>query len=113
MTGWVHWRYIRLVTSPSSASELAPPLASPPHECSGRVGYVTGLDPQGDNNLSVRDAPHTPKGLGHEIDELFTGDSVCIADSDGPWFRVQYIRSGTAKTGWVHSHYIRLAGRGL
>lgn len=88
-------------------------MAAPPHECSGRVGYVTGLDPQGDNNLSVRDAPHTPKGLGHEIDELFTGDSVCIADSDGPWFRVQYIRSGTAKTGWVHNHYIRLAGRGL
>src|SRR5215468_12194916 len=24
-----------------------------PHECSGSIGYVTGLDPPGDNNLSV------------------------------------------------------------
>lgn len=91
----------------------APPgsaVAVPTHECSGRVGYVTGLDPQGDNNLSVRDGPHSPKGLGHEIDELFSGDSVCIVGSGGTWFRVQYIRSGTAKTGWVHSHYIRLSG---
>ena len=87
--------------------------AAPPHKCSARVGYVTGLDPQGDNNLSVRDAPNSPKGLAHQIDELFTGDSVCIAGSDGTWFRVQYIRFGIAKTGWVHSHYIRLVGRGL
>ncbi len=100
-------------TPPSSATKSAPPGsagAAPPRECSGRVGYVTGLDPHGDNNLSVREGPHTPKGPGHEIDELFTGDLVCIVGSDGTWFRVQYIRSGTAKTGWVHSHYIRLAG---
>ena len=99
---------------PSSPPKSAPPgsaAAASPRECSGRVGYVTGLDPHGDNNLSVRDGPHTPKGPGHEIDELFTGDLVCIVGSDGTWFRVQYIRSGTAKSGWVHSHYIRLAGR--
>jgi len=100
--------------APSAPPSLAlksappgPPAAAPPRECSGRVGYVTGLDPQGDNYLSVRDGPHAPKGAGHEIDELFTGDSVCIAGSDGTWFRAQYIRSGTVKTGWVHSHYIR------
>ncbi|MDQ6702428.1 MAG: hypothetical protein M3Z96_04635 [Pseudomonadota bacterium] len=110
-TGWVHSHYVRLSAPPSSAPVAAPaasPPATPPRECSGRIGYVTGLDPHGDNNLSVRDGPHTPKRLGNEIDELFTGDSVCIASFDGTWLHVQYIRSGPAKTGWVHSHYIRL-----
>ena len=111
---WVKSQTAATSAPPSSAPKSAPPAsATPPRECSGRVGYVTGLDPHGDNYLSVRDEPHAPKGLGHEIDELFTGDSVCIVGSDGTWLHVQYIRPGTAKTGWVYRGYIRLAGRGL
>jgi hypothetical protein len=59
-------------SSPAVSTPAAPSLANPPRECSGRIGYVTGLDPHGNNYLSVRDGPHTPKGLAHEIDELFT-----------------------------------------
>ena len=80
--------------------------ASPPDDCD-RTGYIVGLNPHGDNNLSVHAGPY-PIDTRDEIDELFTGDTVCVQGTAGPWFHVQYVRDGRAQTGWAHARYIRL-----
>jgi hypothetical protein len=80
--------------------------ASPPDDCS-QTGYIVGLNPYGDNNLSVHAGPYA-RDTRDEIDELFTGDTVCVHGKAGPWFHVQYVRNGRAQTGWAHARYIRL-----
>jgi gag-polyprotein putative aspartyl protease len=69
-------------------------------------GAVVGLDPHGDNNLSVRRAPNGPSGLASEKDELFTGDTVSVCDRVGNWLFVTYNRDGRRFSGWVFSRYI-------
>jgi hypothetical protein len=85
-------------------------LAAPPPRIQGAacqwVGRVVGLDPYGDNNLSVRTGPYGPRGLANEIDELFTGDNVCVWFHDGAWLHISYERDGRMFTGWVHSRYV-------
>ena len=58
------------------------------------IGRVVGLDPQGDNFLSVRRRPHGPSGPAYEVDQLFTNNRVCIVGSDGKWLNVRYERRG-------------------
>ena len=79
--------------------------ASPTPDCD-QLGSIVGLNPHGDNNLSVHAAPY-PRDTRDEIDELFTGDSVCIIGRDGSWDHVQYIRDGRLRTGWSSSSYIQ------
>jgi hypothetical protein len=96
----------------SVAQEKPKPAAKPPKKvaeasedstrsadgCSG-FGKVKGLDPNGDNFLSVRTGP----GPGFtEIDRLFTGNGVTICGRQGKWLRIKY---GGGR-GWVHSRYI-------
>ena len=68
----------------------------------GTVANVTHLNPNGANNLSVHPTP----GSYREIDELFTGDSVCSIGQVGPWAHVQYTRDGRGWTGWVADEYL-------
>ena len=89
-------------------------------------GTVGGLDPRGDNFLSVRSGPGG-KGYG-EIDRLHTGDKVIICEERGPWLAVVYFGQpvrdlsdtcdviinrprqpyrGPCRSGWVHSRYVR------
>jgi hypothetical protein len=49
-----------------------------PESCLSTTGFVHGLDPYGRNNLSVRAALFAPAGPAYEIDELFSGDTVCV-----------------------------------
>jgi hypothetical protein len=70
------------------------------------VGRVVGLDPQGDNFLSVRKRPHGSSGSAYEVDQLFTNDRVCIVGSDGRWLNVRYERKGRMFSGWVYDRYI-------
>jgi hypothetical protein len=81
--------------------------ASPPPDCD-QLGSIVGLNPNGDNNLSVHATSH-PRDTRDEIDELFTGDSVCVIGQDGLWDHVQYIRDGRSHIGWSSSSYIKLA----
>jgi hypothetical protein len=70
------------------------------------TGRVVGLDPYGDNFLSVRRRPHGPAGLANEVDRLFTNDQVCVASADGKWLNVRYERRGRMYSGWVYDRYI-------
>jgi hypothetical protein len=90
-------------------------------------GNVIGLNPIGDNFLSVRSSPSI---YAREIDRLQTGDQVhmCETTDDGAWQGVVYQvggnlaaecgasspvsriqpYSGRCKSGWVSSKYIKL-----
>ncbi|GIL03141.1 MAG: hypothetical protein BroJett030_30400 [Alphaproteobacteria bacterium] len=107
-------RLIRAVWSASNAHTYAlpdllaatrlpaagPPPASQPPAPAGQPGYVTGLNPQGDNFLSLRTGP----GTGHaEIARMLTDTPVTIIGSQGSWYRVSL---ANGMTGWAHSRYI-------
>jgi hypothetical protein len=86
---------------------------------------VVGLDPNGDNFLSVRSGPGGPPY--REVDHLFNLNAVHVCGRNGPWFAVVYstvrkaqgscdiVSKGTLRPyegpcqyGWVHSRYIKL-----
>jgi hypothetical protein len=87
-------------------------------------GEVVGLDPYGDNFLSVRSGPGGPPY--REIDRLFSSDAVRVCDRKAPWFAVVYSTRkpqescdigakgtrrpymGPCQYGWVHSRYIKV-----
>lgn len=71
------------------------------------VGHVFGLDPYGDNFLSVRRRPNGPSGSAYEIDQLYTNDQVCVAQTAGRWLFVKYQRGGRMFSGWVFDSYIK------
>lgn len=73
-----------------------------------QFGSIVGLDPQGDNFLSVRRRPYGPAGLAEEADRLFTNDRVCIASVKGHWLNVKYMRMGRMYSGWVFDRYVAL-----
>jgi hypothetical protein len=98
----------------TAAPPAAPAMAEEP--CLF-VGHVAGLDPHGDNNLSVRKGPgRAPckaafRGCvtkDNEKDELFTNDSVCARQHEGRWLFVSYHRNDRLYSGWVYDKYIAM-----
>jgi hypothetical protein len=88
-------------------------------------GEVVGLDPDGDNFLSVRSGPGGSPY--REIDRLFSADAVHVCGRSASWFAVVYSAprkaqgscdiastgtqrpyEGPCQSGWVHSRYIKL-----
>jgi hypothetical protein len=88
------------------------------------VGQVTGLNPRGDNFLSVRAEPRAGAA---EKDRLGPGREVWLCDEAGEWLGVVYDGdpadgpgecgvgtpvaiaqpySGPCRSGWVHSRYV-------
>jgi hypothetical protein len=89
----------------------------------GSIAVVKGLDPAGDNFLSVRSGP----GAGYrEIDRLKTKDNVIICGEKGVWFAAIYPwtnkndckvgtpwpkrapYTGPCKSGWIHSKFVEI-----
>ncbi|KQT86861.1 hypothetical protein [Aurantimonas sp. Leaf443] len=88
----------------------------------GSIGQIVGLDPKGDNFLSVREGP----GSGHlERDRLGAGALVMICDERSPWLGIVYPALGTqtdcgvssphlertpyrgpCHSGWVHGRFV-------
>lgn len=87
-------------------------------------GRVTNLNPQGDNFLSVREAPATSA---KEIDQLTSGSEVAMCQDVGGWIGIVYAPageeldcgtgspvaefreySGPCRSGWVSEDYIKL-----
>jgi Bacterial SH3 domain len=62
--------------------------------------HVSGLDPNGDNYLSLRSGPGSKFG---EIDRLDPNTIVSIVERSGSWKRVR-LEDGTE--GWVFGKYI-------
>jgi hypothetical protein len=80
-----------------------PPVRRKVDTCNG-YGRVVGLDPNGDNFLSVRTGP----GSGfNEITRLYTGNEVSICSRSGKWLRVIY---GAGAKGWVFGRYVSVGG---
>jgi hypothetical protein len=75
------------------------------------VGIVYGLDPYGDNYLSVRYTPYGPRSAANEKDQLYTNDRVCVIGSalsphELVWYHVMYDRGEIVSDGWVSSAYV-------
>jgi len=77
-----------------------------PGSCSTSWGAVSGLNPNGDNFLSVRSLPNGQAGPKREKDRLLTDQMVCIQKTSGEWLFVSYKRNGRPTSGWVSSKYI-------
>ncbi len=89
----------------------------------GAVGQVTGLDPNGDNFLSVRTGPGVEF---QRIDRLGPNQLVTLCDNAGNWHGVVYTLepgidcgvsspqsnrapyAGPCKSGWVYARYVTL-----
>jgi hypothetical protein len=84
-------------------------------------GSVVGLDPRGDNFLSVRSGPGGPPYK--EADRINTGQRVAICEEKGAWLGVVYsldrqdcgvatprpkrsVYTGPCRSGWVHGRYV-------
>ncbi|MEL6529917.1 MAG: integron [Pseudomonadota bacterium] len=92
--------------------------------CAG-VGQVRGLDPGGDNFLSVRIAPGTDA---RERDRIQNGNRLFLCDQAGDWYGIVYQKAGDTLTecgtgtpsayqgayrgpcryGWVHKYFVEL-----
>ncbi len=89
--------------------------------CAG-FATVTGLDPKGDDFLSVRSGPG---GRAYrEVDRVHTGQRLAICEERGPWLGVVYateakqdcgvatpwprraVYAGPCRSGWVHRRYV-------
>ncbi|TXM90670.1 integron [Methylobacterium sp. WL103] len=92
-----------------------------------RLAAVTGLDPKGDDFLSVRSGPGGRPY--REVDRIHTGQRLSVCETRGPWFGVVYADregrdcgvatpwprrtayAGPCRSGWVHRRYVTdLAG---
>ncbi len=86
----------------------------------GGVGEIIGLDPNGDNYLSVR---ALPSSTGKEIDRLPNGSQMYLCDEQQDWLGIVYPigdcgvmtpvarrqpYSGVCKSGWVSKRYVIL-----
>ncbi len=74
-------------------------VPKPPADACNRFGKVRGLDPNGDNFLSVRTGPGTSY---EEVDRIYNGNGVSICSQQGKWLRVKY---GGGR-GWVFGKYV-------
>lgn len=86
-TGWAHGRYIGTCGDGHGGGY-------------GAVYHVTGLDPWGDNFLSLRSGPGTRY---RELRRMGLGTVVIVLDRRGSWHLVQ-LNSG--RQGWAHGRYL-------
>jgi len=68
--------------------------------CRSANAYVCGLDPNGDNFLSLRTGP---KNSYAEIIRMDIDTKLAVMETQGPWLRVQ-LHDGTV--GWVFSRWV-------
>jgi Bacterial SH3 domain len=103
-----------------AASQLVVPVmvgGEADYDACGGQGQVSGLDPQGDNFLTVRAGPAKRNAA---IDRLRSGSTVQICDSSGNWIGIVYGSGcgtgsplpkrqpykGPCKSGWVFKKYV-------
>lgn len=79
-----------------AALPSAPPAPAP----SGQQAYVTGLDPTGDNFLSLRSGPSTRY---REIVRMGMNTPLTILGRSGAWLNVAL---SDGRTGWAYGKYI-------
>ena len=90
--------------APKPAKPVKPKVDKPKiatNQCA-QSGRVVGLDPNGDNFLSVRTGPGTSF---NEITRIYTNDRVSICARSGKWLKVR-----GAASGWVYGRYVAVGG---
>ena len=110
---------LALIAPPASARDVMVGGEAGLDACAGS-GFVTGLNPAGDNYLSVRAAPARDA---RELDRLGPRTQVWLCDEAGSWLGVVYgdedcgVSSpiarrqpygGPCRSGWVFERYIFL-----
>jgi len=113
-------------TAAGATPERVPRIGVAGHDLDAclSIGQVTGLNPQGDNFLSVRALPSTD---GTEKDRLGSGRQIWVCDNAGEWLGIIYdpdpseepgdcgVASpveterpyvGRCRWGWVSSRYV-------
>lgn len=98
-------RGVPTAAQPGPTASPAPRPASPPPASRPRpepvsLSYVTGLDPQGDNFLALRDGPTADA---RRIATMGPDTLLKVVESRGVWRRVELL-DGTG--GWAHSNWI-------
>ena len=68
----------------------------PDFDACGSYGVITGLNPDGDNFLSVRAAPTSDA---EELDRLTSGTGVSMCEQADGWIGIVYEASGAEGTG--------------
>ncbi len=86
-------------SAPDPDQQATKSVPRPAPDACSRSGRVRGLDPNGDNFLSIRTGPGTSY---NEIDRIYNGDGVSICTQQGKWLRVKY---GNGR-GWVYGKYV-------
>jgi hypothetical protein len=117
-----------IIALPSAALAVPVMIGGDPDvdACPG-MGEVTGLDPQGDDFLAVRDGPSTSY---KKIDEVYQGDALYLCDKQGNWYGVVYASgpgvdcevslpvderepyNGDCYSGWVYGGYVEVVEAG-
>lgn len=109
-----------LAASADARSARVPVLVGgdPDLDACSSVGKIVGLDPNGDNFLSVRSGPGSKYD---ELDRLHTGDLVYLCDEHGAWQGVVYPAegcgvttsvpnqqpyTGPCRSGWIFGKYV-------
>jgi hypothetical protein len=133
---WHRWRAGILalasaaaLATPAIAQNLETPVRigfdGPDYDACGSIGQVTGLNPRGDNYLSVRARPDAGAS---ELDRLGPGREIwlCDAAQDARWLGVLYmpgadgagdcgvgspvaavrIYRGGCSAGWISADYV-------
>ncbi len=90
------------------------------YDACGGTGEVNGLNPRGDNFLSVRSGPGSRY---NEVDRIKPGQNVFLCDEAGNWFGIVYGKydcgvmspvatrqpyKGDCKSGWVSKKFVAI-----
>ncbi|UWQ35904.1 SH3 domain-containing protein [Leisingera aquaemixtae] len=67
-----------------------------------RCVLVSGLNPDGDHNLAVRNGPGTEF---EEITQRYTHQKLWVHGETMDWVQVRFIEKGQQVEGWVHRFY--------
>ncbi len=98
---------LRLTSARSSSNATPPPSggaanpAPPPAATPQPTHIVSGLDPNGDGFLALRDGAYPGA---QRIAKMGEGTPLIYLGRDRSWFQV---RTMTGQTGWAHSNWIR------
>jgi uncharacterized protein YgiM (DUF1202 family) len=66
-----------------------------------RADYVCGLNPNGDNFLSLREGPGTQY---REVIRMNPGTQLTVRSANGPWLYVEITLDGIV--GWAYRRYV-------
>jgi SH3-like domain-containing protein len=96
LSGQTGWAYAKYIGCCRDSADIAPQSTG-----AGKMSYVSGLDPTGDNWLAMRATP--TDSVDNMLRKLPSGTRLNVVGRSGDWFQV---RLQTGETGWAFSRYV-------